>query len=177
MSVLRNLRNLSTMEFYKNALDLKFTVTEWMLKDFGIKRNIRSVTQVIKNISKEDQYVIDSIFEKYGRSQNQQYQSEFPSWYIEFEKNKIMQILSDMMDYIITANSIYATRDFEFDLRREYQDKAISCCYRLYHELYYIISIVYNDLNKLSTIIDKIDKQVDLLKGWRQSDNKARGKA
>ena len=65
MSVIKNLRSLSTMEFYKNAITLRKDITNWMLRNFGIKRNARSIAQVIKNIDKEDQKVIDNIFAKY----------------------------------------------------------------------------------------------------------------
>lgn len=61
MSVIKNLRSLSAMEFYKNAITLRKDITNWMLRNFGIKRNARSVVQVIKNIDKEDQRVIDNI--------------------------------------------------------------------------------------------------------------------
>lgn len=70
MAVLKNLRSLSSMEFYKNAIRLRVDITNWMLRNFGIKRNARSVNQVIKNIDVEDQKIIDSIFEKYGKTPN-----------------------------------------------------------------------------------------------------------
>lgn len=58
MAVLKNLRSLSSMEFYKNAIRLRVDITNWMLRNFGIKRNARSVNQVIKNIDAEDQKMI-----------------------------------------------------------------------------------------------------------------------
>lgn len=73
MAVLKNLRSLSSMEFYKNAIRLRVDITNWMLRNFGIKRNARSVNQVIKNIDAEDQKIIDSIFEKYGKTQNKHF--------------------------------------------------------------------------------------------------------
>lgn len=60
------MRKLSSMEFYKNAIRIRQRLTDWMLRDFGTKRNRRSVKQIIKEIDPTDQYVIDSIFEKYG---------------------------------------------------------------------------------------------------------------
>lgn len=75
------------------------------------------------------------------------------------------------------ANSIYPTDDFlndEYALRRKYQDIAISECYSLSQELQYIVACFDTNINKLQTILDRIEKEVDLLKGWRQSDNKKR---
>lgn len=176
MAVLKNLRSLSSMEFYKNAIRLRVDITNWMLRNFGIKRNARSVNQVIKNIDAEDQKIIDSIFEKYGKTQNNQFQSEYPEWFIDSQREHIMRILQDMMDEITSANSIYATKIFEYDERRNHQNEAIACCYKLFQEIQYIISIFSSDLNKLIPILDMIEKEVDLLKGWRQSDNKSRKK-
>ena len=59
MAVLKNLRKLSSMDFYKNAIRLRADITNWMLRNFGIKRNARSVNQVIKNIDTEDQKTIN----------------------------------------------------------------------------------------------------------------------
>ena len=174
MAVLKNLRSLSSMEFYKNAISIRKLLTEWLLKDFGIKRNTRFVNQVIKNIDEKDQNIINNIFEKYGKTSNNQFQSEYPEWFVNFERNIIIEILQEMISNITSANSIYATRDFEFDLRREYQDKAIIDCYKLYQELQYIISIFNTDLNRFVPFLEMIEKEVDLLKDWRQSDNKSR---
>ena len=82
--------------------------------------------------------------------------------------------MHDMIDYIISANSIYAMKEFEFDERRNMQNKAISCCNKLYQELQYIASSFRIDLNKLVPILDSIEEEVELIKKWRQSDNKRR---
>ena len=53
MSVLKNLRSLSSMEFYKNAIELRKAITMWMVRDFGTRRNARSVASVIKDIDEQ----------------------------------------------------------------------------------------------------------------------------
>lgn len=164
------------MEFYKNAIELRKYLTNWLLRDFGMSRNTKSVNQVIKNIDEKDKKVIDDIFRKYDKTPNHEFRSEYPEWFVTFERDVIIQILQEMVANITSANSIYATKDFEFDMRRKYQDEAIICCYKLYQELQYIISIFNTDLNKFVPIIEMIEKEVDLLKGWRQSDNKAKKK-
>ena len=75
------------------------------------------------------------------------------------------------------ANTLYVSKGnrTEYELRRAYQDKAIGCCFVLYQELQYIISMFGTDLNKFIPILESIEKEVDLLKGWRQSDNKLAG--
>lgn len=177
MSVLKNLRSLSSMEFYKNAIELRKAITMWMLRDFGIRRNTRSVARVIKDIEEADKLAIDEIFAKYGKSPNHEFQSEYPSWFVDFERNVIMKILQSLIYNITLANSIYPTDDFlndEYALRRKYQDVSISECYSLLQELQYIVACFDVNINKLQPILDRIEKEVDLLKGWRQSDNKKR---
>lgn len=174
MSVLKNLRNLSSMEYYKNAIQIRKNISTWLLKDFGVKRNPRSVTQVIKNIESDDQAVIDEIFSKYGKHPQEQFESIYPEWFVEHERTIIIKLLQTMIENITRANSIYAVHECEFDLRRVYQDKAIGTCYVLYQELQYIVSMFNTDLNKFVRILDSIETEVDLLKGWRQSDNRKR---
>ena len=176
MAVLKNLQNLSSMEFYKTAIYLRKNITNWMLRDFGINMYPRSVKHVIKNISKEDKKVIDEIFEKYGVQQNKQFQSEYPEWFVDSQREHIMNIMQNLIDEITSANSIYAISLSEFDERRNHQNEAIACCFKLYQELQYIRAIFPIDLNNLIPIFESIDKEVDLLKGWRQSDNKSKKK-
>lgn len=53
MSVLKNLRSLSTMEFYKNALYIRKDLTQWLLRDFGAKKSPKSVKMIIKDITEK----------------------------------------------------------------------------------------------------------------------------
>lgn len=172
MSVLKNLRSLSEMEFYKNAWRIRTELTLWMAKDFGLARRPRSVQKVIKDISLEDKATIDEIFVRYGKNPNKEYSSQYPQWFIDFEINRFMSILSELIDKITSANSIYPVKESEADLRRCYQDEAIGCCYRLYQELQYFIGIIDTDLNYLVNLLEAIEREIELLKGWRTSDNK-----
>lgn len=97
MSVLKNLRSLSSMEFYKNAIELRKTITMWMVRDFGTRRNARSVASVIKDIDDADKHIIDKVFAKYGKTPNNEFQSEYPSWFVDFERNIIMKILQSLI--------------------------------------------------------------------------------
>jgi hypothetical protein len=179
MAVLNNLRNLSEMEFYKNAIKMRVNLTNWLLRDFGTKRNPRSVTKVIKNIDEEDQNTIDEIFAKYGKSPKHEFQSEYPKWFVEYERKVIVELLQELVENITSANSIYPSKDFlheEYAERRRFQNKAICNCYTLYQELQYITACFGTDLNKFIPFLDSVEKEVDLLKGWRQSDNAKRKK-
>lgn len=104
MSVLKNLRNLSNMQFYKTALFIRKELSEWMLREFGTTRNKKSVRQVIKDITPEDQKTIDEIFIKYGRSTNKEYQGEYPEWFMDHERDTILKVLQELMENIVRAN-------------------------------------------------------------------------
>ena len=86
MGVLKNLQNLSDLEFYKCAEKLQDDITDFCLRNFGLKKSPRNVNQIIKDISEEDQSEINKIFEKYGKTPNQQYASEYPEWFIDNRK-------------------------------------------------------------------------------------------
>lgn len=176
MSVIKNLRSLSKMEFYKNAIVLRRDLTSWMLRNFGTTRNKKSIQTVIKNIDESDKEIIENIFKKYNRNPNTAFQGEFPDWFVDFERDVILQLLHDLVGNITSANSIYAVHDFEFDMRRKFQNKAIISCYQLYQELQYIIESFDTDINKIIPMLESIEREVDLLKGWRQSDNAKRKK-
>ena len=177
MSVIKNLRNLSSMEFYKNAIQMRRELTEWMMRDFGTVRNKKSLHSVIKDISQEDEQILTEVFQKYGKNINRGFQYEYPEWLVDFERDKLVELLQTLVENITRANCIYVSKgnNTECELRRKYQDIAIGCCYALYAELQYIAESFRIDLNKLVPLLESIEKEVDLLKGWRQKDNKLKG--
>ena len=119
MGVLKNLQNLSDLEFYKCAEKLQDDITDFCLRNFGLKKSPRNVNQIIKDISEEDQSEINKIFEKYGKTPNQQYASEYPEWFIDNRKRRLLSYTDDLIDFIIEANTIYPTTLRECDDRRK----------------------------------------------------------
>ena len=96
---------------------------------------------------------------------------------MDHEREVILRILQELVENITRANTVYVSKGniTEYELRRAYQDKAIGCCFVLYQELQYITSVFNTDMNKFIPILESIEKEVDLLKGWRQADNKLKG--
>ena len=176
MSVLSNLRDLSSMEFYKNAINIRCEITKWMLRNFGLKKNPKNIKCVLKNATPEEVKQIDEIFISHGENLNKEFTGEYPLWFINTERKIIMNIMWQMMNSIIAANSIYAETMAEADLRRCKQDKAIISIHHLYCELQYIQKIFPQNLNYFAPLLEKLEREDKLLKGWRQSDNKARKK-
>lgn len=174
MSVLKNLQDLSDLEFYKCAEKLQDDITDFCLRDFGLKKSPRSVKQVIKNIDEKDQEEINAIFAKYGRTPNQQFRSEYPEWFLKSRKLKLIKYTDTLIGCIIEANLIYAVSLAECDQRRELQNNAIGVCGNLYRELQYLKRHLPINLNWITGTLAMIKREEVLLKGWRRSDNKIR---
>ncbi len=49
MSVPKGKRSLSDMQFYKNAINLRLRISEFLLRDFGIKPKVRSLQNLKDN--------------------------------------------------------------------------------------------------------------------------------
>ena len=176
MSVLKNLQNLSDLEFYKCAEKLQDDITDFALRNFGLKRSPRSVKQIIKDIEETDQETINGIFAKYGRKPNQGFNSEFPEWFIENRKLHLIAFTDTLIENIIAANIIHPVTIAECDQRRCLQDAAIGVCGNLYREFQYLKRHLPINLNWIAGTIALIQYEEKLLKGWRQSDNKIRSK-
>lgn len=177
MSVLEKKRSLSDMEFYKNALRLNQAVAEWLMRDFGTRRNPRSVNQVIKDISESDQKIIDNIFSKYGCSSKHEFVSEFPEWYVERKRTRLLDLCDDLIENIVNANKIFPSKEYlheEYGIRREFQWMAVCNCEDIKQVLQGIARDFHIDINKIQPIIDKAGIELELLKSWRHSDNKQR---
>lgn len=172
MSVLKAYRNLSSLEFFVNAIHLRHELTQWLLKDFGNNRKYKKVAKAFPDITDEDLAKIQEIADKYNESENKIFKSLYPEWFADFERNYILEILRDMLANIVSANTIYVTSEMEYNRRRDYQNQAIADCYKIYQELQYITHLFPSDLNYLTTILDKTEREIELLKGWRKSDNK-----
>ena len=175
MSVIKNKRSLSELEFFHNAIKLRKEMTGLLLRDFGMKARNKD-TQVIPKLykmEKEDgeeflklceQYKIVSLVETY------------PEWLIREFRESILLNLRELIKNITSANSIYPMYMEELMERRIYQDRAIGNCETLLQEMAYALSILPGDANKYMGYVDMIQREIALLKGWRKSDNKLKAK-
>ena len=66
MSVLKNKRSVSSLEFYHNAIMLRREITMLLLRDFGIKDKVRSVKSLygVPGMEPEDEQKFREIVEK-----------------------------------------------------------------------------------------------------------------
>lgn len=169
MSVLKNKRSVSSLEFYHNAIMLRREITMLLLRDFGIKDKVRSVKSLygVPGMEPEDEQKFREIVEKYEMKAT--IIEEYPAWLIDKMRNNIMNILHNMIMNITQANTIYPVCESEFYDRRNFQNHAIGNCEQLLQEMQYIISIIPVDAQKYIRYVEMIEKEIALLKGWRES--------
>ena len=188
LSVLKNKRGLSKLEFYHTARNLRKEITAMLLRDFGVKVKNPKGGKPLPLAALEDTAEEDN-----GIS------GEFPEWALSEFRRSIMQILRNLMMNITVGNSIYPSsmedtkgkdavklpdeyvqRVQSDDLadRRRYQTAAIANCQQLIQELQYftdVFSLKYDtfsvNITKIMPFIDKIEFEIRLLKGWRKSTN------
>jgi len=172
LSVLKRKRNISKMEFYHNAIKLRLMITEFLLKDFGIKSRRRNLefAKDVYDIEDEDVEEIENILSAYDFKNS--FIDNFPSWLIDKERDYFMDLLRSLMKNICSANTIHITNKEEYYMRRNYQTQAICDCENLLQEMQYIIYVTHPNVEKYMPYVDIIEKEIALLKGWWKSDNK-----
>jgi hypothetical protein len=152
LSVLKNKRGLSRMEFYHTARQLREDITNMLLRDFGVRDKIR------KERTPENTEI--TIIE------------EYPAWLITYFRTNILNILFNLTQNITAGNSIYPVNDDEVRIRRQYQTDAISNCEQLLNEMQFCADVLPVKLEKFMPFVDKIDFEIALLRGWRKSSNR-----
>ena len=92
-------------------------------------------------------------------------------WDLKFER--VINLCAEIVGDIHRANAMYVSNMLEYEERRFYQDKAIGNCVVLKQELQSIVDIISGlNLNKYKIPIQDIDKEINLIKSWRKSDNR-----
>lgn len=172
MSVPKTKQRLSDLQFYRTALWLRKTIVFYLLRDFGIRDKIRKVGFFRKtvDVTEEDRAVIQQLADKYDLTNP--LIEEYPMWYLEDERTCITGLLRSLVHNIRRANKIYPTTVAEFDQRRAYQNNAIGDCEVLLAEFQHLIEVLPIDINKYEETVEKIDTEVELLKGWKKADNR-----
>lgn len=161
MSVLKNKRGLSDLEFYRNGIVLRKNLTELLLRDFGIRSKIRKSTAITKHMTEEDAITFQNLVDKYECTN---IIDEYPDWLIDKMRNNILNLCYLMIMNITAANSIYPTNESEYYDRRNYQNHAIGNCEQLLHEINKICDEYGIFINHKKTQIVKLTKTFTFLK-------------
>jgi len=154
MSVLVSDRKESKFEAVTYSIELHAMLTELMQRGFGVKdlNNFVRIRYAYGKDDKED-------FAKYR-------------YLMQNSKNRIDQIASLLTSNVRAANTLYPTSLHEYERRRDYQNNAIANCEQLVKELQRIVEIFEVDVNVYGKYIKAIDREIGLIKKWRQRDNK-----
>jgi len=150
MSVLKNKRSLSRLEFYHHARKMRKEITLLTLRDFGIHSRGKRF--------KED-------------TGSQQPEGFYDEVIAEFSKN-VRLLLRNMMWNITAGNTIYPVNEVELVERRLYQDRAIVACEQLHQEIMYCMDVMPVKASAFAPYIGQIEFEIKLLKGWRKANNK-----
>lgn len=169
MSVLKSKRKESQFEVFHHLTKMRKEVTDLLLRDFGYdleradKRIEKMFGKPYEELTPEEKVRYDKLKEK---------NRVFDEWFVSDERQTVVDCLRTITEEVYVANSIYPTYMEELIERRLHQDKAIGQCYRLTQELQYAIETLPVDVNKYLRFATMIQTEINLLKGWRKSDNK-----
>lgn len=170
MSVPKGKRKESEFEVFIHFYKMRKDITDLLLRDFGYKQKKQEqyIGKMFGGISYED--MNDSQKEHYIKTKEKS--EAFQDWYIVEQRSTIMNCLRRINKHIFMANSIYPQYEKELVERRIEQDRAIGECNVLIQEMQYIINTLPVDVNKYVRFSDSIQREINLIKGWRKSDNK-----
>lgn len=154
MSVIASKRNKSRFEPVKHATDLRVLLTTLTVRHFGIK-SLEHVARI-----------------KYAFGKDRTEDLTKYMFIMANCKNRIDILARQIEANVRAANTIYPISINEYEQRRDYQNLAIVNCEQLISELQYIVNMFWVDLNKYRLYIEAIDRQIILIKQWRQSDNR-----
>lgn len=170
MSVLKAKRKASQFEVFHQLKKMRKEVTDLLLRDFGY--NLDKATRNVEKTFGGRPYEELSPDEKVRYEKLMEKNIAFAEWFIADERKVIVDCLRTITEEVYVANSIYPVYWDELVERRIHQDRAVGQCYRLTQELQYAIETLPVDVNKYLRFAEMIQTEINLLKGWRKSDNK-----
>ncbi len=180
MSVPAYRRNLSKIEFLNNFDKIRRDTYLILMRDFGVKKKVYEVKTIEKmyNINSDDKVSLEAIMQKYNISSIDV--DKYPEWLINKWREMVLDLLSKIGTEIRLFNSIYMSKESlysaeqEYLIRRQHITNAIGYLFALKDRLQEIIVVLDSDasIGAYAELNKKIDHEITLLKGVRQSDNK-----
>lgn len=172
MSVLQDERKETPFAVRDNALDMRRIVTELSFRRFGVKPRKEP-----KMPSNWEQWSEESKQEELAKRKEKRKQAEeFDNWFIYTERTILDQLLRKIIFDIDKANTMKPQYLFECDEQRKLQDEAIGLCSNLKRELNYIGETIPSNKNFIVKVTGVVEKEINLLIGWRKSCNENRKK-
>lgn len=144
-------RKESKLQTIHNAYMIRIAVTNLAENNFYI--TFSKIEEKINNRIKENMY-------KFYRNQ------------INRVSDNVIELATGISRHLRIANTIFPTYMSEFEERRIEMDRAMACCNALQDELQYAGECLYADLNKYMNLVLEIQKEFNMIKSLRQTDNR-----
>lgn len=158
MSVLVSDRSESKFEPIVFSIRLHDMLTEFMMRDFAV----RDVDDFVRR-----QYTNGKIpSENFSRYR----------FLMQNAKDRIDMSAALLTSKLTSAYRVYPTNLHECQVRRDYQNEALGHCEILVKELQHVVDVFNVDINRYGQYIEAIDREIELIKRWRQRDNKIKAK-
>ncbi|MCC8063669.1 MAG: hypothetical protein LIO70_01125 [Clostridiales bacterium] len=170
MSVVKSKRKESQFEVFHHYYKVRKELTDLLLRDFGYSED-KSAKKLAKQFGGKP-YAELSDTEKARHDKMQQRNQAFEAWFVMDEREVIMGYLRNLGRCLFSANEIYPQYEDELVQRRLFQEKALGYCTMLKQELQYAIETLPVDINKYTRFAQMLQTEIDLIKGWRRSDNR-----
>ena len=156
-------RSESKLQTVHNAYKIRTSVTKLAENNFyfDLSRINKIIEQNTKNITDEK-----------IREESQKKIYQYFNNQVERLTDRVINSACGINEHLRIANTIFPTYISEFEERRLELDKAMSCCNVLQDELQYAGECLYADLNKFTTLVLEIQKEFNMIKKLRQTDNR-----
>lgn len=173
-SVPKSKRNKSKFEVTDNLANMNKAITNLVLHNFGFseKKFQKQIDYHERQLRENnvDEEEIEVFIQEFTKKKTM-----ISDWYLENLRNSVMEILDDINLEFTKGNSIYPSGEAlieEYKQRRSHMDEAIGGCYALKNKLEMIVDTLPIDANKIVQPISMLKKEIDLIKGVRQADNR-----
>lgn len=154
MSVLVNDRKESKYQSIVFAIKLQTKLTDFANRDFGVK-DLKHLVQLRYAYGKDEM----ENFSKYR-------------YLLQDCKTQLNRTAALLTANLVAAKSVYPTAMPEYYQRREYQNNAIANANQLLTILQRTVDIFEVDINAYEPYVKDINREIELIKRWRQRDNK-----
>lgn len=159
MSVLVADRKQSRLEVDIFSQTIRQDLLGFMQRNFGIKadylRKAVDIAYARRDIDVDDPFVFQAK--------------------LNVHKVKLNELSLMLISNIRAANAIYPTTRKEYESRRDYQTRALVNCEQMKGQLQTIVQDFEKfgiDINCFGPYINSINREIGLIKKWRQKDNR-----
>ncbi len=154
MSVLASKRKESREDAIAYSLELYDMLIEFMQRSFAIKS--------------QEQFVR----EQYATGKGLEVDYQAYAYIMLSTKEQIEKSASLLTANLRAARSLFPTSMHEYEIRRDYLNAGIVNCNQIINSLQRVVGRFNVDLNAYGRYSKAIDREIELIKRWRQRDNK-----